>query len=171
MAKPRGPARQHPEPARPSTLESQASASRRDEVRAPALKVPLQATASPATTLPAALRTLASRTDGSDSEALLPNLKLRRTLELAPANRSADAPAQEVLGVGSGLLALEAADGLPGEPRRGELAIEMPARKAPVESRAVQGTTWTSPGHVGARRRTSGASVRQTLTRRPFSGW
>ena len=111
MAKPRGPARQHPEPARPSTLESQASASRRDEVRAPALKVPLQATASPATTLPAALRTLASRTDGSDSEALLPNLKLRRTLELAPANRSADAPAQEVLGVGSGLLALEAADG------------------------------------------------------------
>ena len=106
MAKPRGPARQDPE--RP---ESQASASRPDQVRALALKLPLQATASSATALPAALRTLASRADGSDSAALLPNLKVRRTLELAPASRSADAPAQEVLGARSGLLALEAADG------------------------------------------------------------
>ena len=85
MAKPRGPARQDPE--RP---ESQASASRPDQVRAPGLKLPLQATASSATALPAALRTLASRADGSDSAALLPNLKVRRTLELAPASRSAD---------------------------------------------------------------------------------
>ena len=115
MAKPRGPARQDPEPPEPQIPESQASASRSGEVRAPALKLPLQVAASSATAapaiLPAALRTLASRADGSDGDALLPNLKVGRTLDLAPASRSADAPAQEVLGARSGLLALEAADG------------------------------------------------------------
>ena len=79
--------------------------------RAPGLKMPLQAEASSATALPAVLRTAGSRADGSDSEPLLPSLRLKRTLELAPASRSADAPASEVLDARAGLLALEAADG------------------------------------------------------------
>ena len=113
MAKPRGPAGQDSEPQTPGSgpIESRASVLQDGDVHAPALKVPLQSAPSVTTALPGVLQTVASRADGSDAEPLLPNLRATRTLELAPASRSADAPAQEVLTARAGLLALEAADG------------------------------------------------------------
>ncbi|ENO87204.1 CHAT domain-containing protein [Thauera linaloolentis] len=77
----------------------------------PALKMPLLSDTAHAGGVPGVLRSAGSRADGSDGEDLLPGLEVVRTLELAPASRSADAPASEVLDAGAGLLALEAADG------------------------------------------------------------
>lgn len=78
---------------------------------APALKLPVQAEAGAGTALPGVLRSAGSRADGSDGIALVPGLKVVRTLELAEVSRSADAPAPAQLDAGPRLLALEASDG------------------------------------------------------------
>jgi CHAT domain-containing protein len=78
----------------------------------PGLKLPLRDTAGGAGgPLPGALRTPGSRADGSGGGDLLGNVRVKRTLELAPASRSEGAPASEILPADAGLLALEAEDG------------------------------------------------------------
>ena len=77
----------------------------------PGIALPLQQPESMGGHLPAALLSPASRTDGGEPALLASNVVVRRSWQLAPARRSADAPESASLAASPALLALEAVDG------------------------------------------------------------